>query len=307
MRRLRVVLVVATLLPAAACTSATAPATDALKDDAVTVASFDFPESRILGELYAQALERRGFRVIRQLDLGPRELVEPALEEGLVELVPEYSGSLLEFLTRGSTTASANLREVREALESSLTLRGLVQLRASPAQDRNGFAVSRAFADSFGLRTLSDLASGPDLVLGGPPECQERPLCLPGLEATYGLMIEDFVALDLSGPISAEALVRGVVDVALILTTSAQLAEHDFVILRDDRRLQPAEHVTPILHETTLERFGPELSATINEVSAKLTTRELRNLNAAVEIDGATPEDTVAAWLDANGLPTDGR
>ena len=180
-----------------------------------------------------------------------------------------------------------------------------MQLRSAPAQDRNGFAVSEAFADGFGLRTLSDLAPEPDLVLGGPPECLERPLCLPGLEATYGLMIQDFVVLDLSGPITADALVRGVVDVALVLTTSPELERHDFVLLRNDLHLQPAEHITPIVHEASLARFGPALSGTVDQVSALLTTRELRALNSAVEIGGTTLADAASAWLDANGFARD--
>lgn len=300
----RTAAIVVALVTASSCAPEPQGASDALGDDAITVASFDFTESEILAELYAQALERRGYRVERQLGLGPRELVEPALQNGLVELVPEYAGSLLEFLTR-SPPSSAALAEVRAALDRALGDRGLALLESALAQDRNGFAVTGALARDAGLRTLSDLEGRSDLVVGGPPECEERPLCLPGLEDTYGVRAEEFVALDLSGPLTADALDRGVVDVALMFTTSPELERHDLVLLRDDRDLQPAEHVTPILHARTLERFGPSLAGEIDAVSALLTTQDLRGLNADVVLDGVTPAAAARAWLDEHGFVPD--
>ena len=277
----------------------------ALGDDAVTVASFDFTESAILAELYAQALERRGIRVVRQFRLGPREFVEPALERGLVELVPEYAGSLLEFLTRRHAS-SADLAEVRRALEERLTQRGLIAMASAPAQDRNAFATTTGFAAANGVASLSDLAEVEGVTLGGPAECPVRPLCLLGLERVYGISVGSFVALDLSGPLTQDALATGVVDVALVLTTSPMLEASDLVILDDDRDLQPAENVTPVVHQSVVERFGPRVGDVIDDVSRALTTLQLRELNTVVEVDGLGIEVAVASWLDDHGFPSTG-
>jgi osmoprotectant transport system substrate-binding protein len=289
------------------CASGSEPAgADAvLSDDAVTVGSFNFPESVLLAELYAQALEARGIAVVRETGVGPRELVEPALEKGLLELVPEYAGSMLRFLVGDS--AARTLGQTRTELAPALARRGLATLASAPAQDQNGFAVTRDLAIRMDLRALSDLAGDAGLVLGGPPECPQRRLCEPGLEGTYGIEFASFVPLDQSGPLTSEALLRGVVDVALLFTTSPQIDRHGFVLLADDRHLQPAEHVTPIVHLAALERFGDELRDAVDAVSALLTTEELRALNAEVALVGASPADVARRWLAAHGLgPAEG-
>ncbi len=290
------------LVLASACSSGAPPVGPAqiLRDDAVTIASFNFGESVLLAELYAQAIEARGIRVDRELDLGPRELVLPSLDKGLVELVPEYAGSLLDFLAGGG--ASASLTDTRSQLVAALERRGLTPLASSSAQDQNGFAVTHSFASERGIEAISDLASVEGLVLGGPPECPQRSLCEPGLEGAYGIDFASFVPLDQSGTLTTDALVRGVVDVALIFTTSSEIVRNRFVLLRDDRHLQPAENVTPVIREDTLERFGPGLVAAIDAVSNKLTTDELRDLNAQVEIRGRAPADVAHDWLSDNGL-----
>jgi osmoprotectant transport system substrate-binding protein len=287
-----------------ACASLGRPADpapeSATEDDAVTVGSFDFTESAIVAELYAQALERGGVRVVRQLRLGPREVVAPALQRGLVELVPEYSGSLYGFLT-GSPSPTDDL-QARSAMATALASRGLAQLAWSPAEDANAFAVTAVFAAEHDLETLSDLAEVSGLTLGGPAECEERPLCRPGLEETYRITFDAFVPLDLSGPLTADALSQGVVDVALVFTTSPILDGPAFVVLQDDRALQPSEHVTPIVHASVLDRFGREVADPVNDVSSLLTTLELRGLNADVERGEGSVRAVAAAWLDAHGF-----
>jgi osmoprotectant transport system substrate-binding protein len=280
----------------------TAPTNQARGDDAITVASFNFPESVLLAELYAQAIEGAGYRVEREVGLGPRELVMPALLEGLVEFVPEYSGSGLQFLA-GDGSTSPDDRINHERLSDRLHAVSVTALDASPAEDQNGFAVTPETAERYGLRTLSDLASVSDrLVFGGPPECTLRPLCLPGLERTYGIVFGDvYTNLDAGGIRTVSALAEGTVDVALLFTSDAAIALNDFVLLEDDRRLQPAENVTPIVREDALERFGSSLVMTVNAVSALLSTDELRALNAEVA-GGATPAQIAAGWLASNGL-----
>jgi osmoprotectant transport system substrate-binding protein len=305
MRRLILVLAIVSSSCSAASGGSGPSPRPATGDDAITVASFDFTESEILAELYAQAFERDGIRVVRQMRLGSREFVEPALQQGLVEFVPEYTGSLLAFLTRGGP-ASADLEAVRAALDDQLSDRGLVELDSAAAEDQNAFATTAEFASEHGLRAVSDLADLPPLVLGGPPECELRPLCEPGLEETYGLRFDRFVPLDLSGPLTQDALARGLIDVALVLTTSPILTGDRFVVLEDDLGLQPAEHVTPVLNESVLDRFGPRVATIANRVSSALTTDELRGLNSEVDAGTSTPRQAASAWLDEHGVPSTG-
>lgn len=293
----------AAALLAASCGRGVPPATTtALDDDAITVASFNFPESVLVGEIYAQALEGEGFVVKRQLGLGARELVEPSLERGLVEFVPEYSGSALEFLTRGEGLATSDEALTHDRLEEVFAERGVAVLSPAPAQDQNGFAVTRETADRYGLRSISQLVpEALDLTFGGPPECPERPLCLGGLEEVYGLEFGSFQTLDAGGPVSVTALRSGTVDVALLFTTDAAIDENDFVLLYDDLGLQPAENVTPVVREEVLDAHGDAFVRLVDSVSALLTTEDLRELNARVA-EGETPDDVAAAWLAEHGL-----
>jgi len=280
----------------------------ALDDDAITVASFDFPESDVLAEIYSEALETKGFRVMRQFHIGTRELVEPALERGLVELVPEYAGSALEFLAAGSppvggapTGIAPDPESAHASLVRAFATRGVTVLEASPAQDQNGFAVTAETAATYHLRRLSDLgAVAGSLTIGGPPECERRPLCVAGLTSTYGLHFERFQPLDASGPITAEALRTGTVDVALMFTTDGDVETNGFVLLGDDRHLQPAENVTPVVNSEVVRRFGQAAVEVIDDVSARLTTSDLRSLNAQT-MGGRTPRQVAAAWLATDG------
>lgn len=286
----------------AACVGPSTPAEDARGDDAITVASFNFPESVLLAEIYAQAIEGAGMRVEREPSLGPRELVMPALLQGLVEFVPEYAGSGLQFLAGdGSTSPDDEINHQRFA--ERLGTLDVTALDASPAEDQNGFAVTAETAQRYGLRTLSDLARvSSELVFGGPPECTRRPFCIPGLERSYGIRFgQVFSNLDTGGPRTVSALAEGTVDVALLFTSDGAIDLNDFVLLEDDLDLQPAENVTPVIRTGVLDRFGPPLADTVNAVSALLSTGELRTLNAEVA-RGATPQQIASRWLASNGL-----
>lgn len=296
-------LTLALILSGPACGPGVPPATSTLNDDAITVASFEFPESMVLGEIYAQALEAAGFNVKRQLGIGPRELVEPSLERGLVELVPEYAGSALEFLASGEGLATSDEELTHARLVEAFAGRGVDVLTPAPAQNRNGFAVTRATAERHGLEAISDLAAiDEDLAFGGPPECPERPLCLKGLESTYGLEFDQFVTLDAGGPLTVSALRAGTVDVALLFTTDAAIDENDFVLLEDDRGLQPAENVTPVVRVEVIEGHGDRFVGVVDAVSRLITTAELRALNASVALEGASPARVAAVWLAEHGL-----
>jgi osmoprotectant transport system substrate-binding protein len=296
-RRRAIALVAALIVLTASCHAGGAGGPATVDDEAITVGSFNFPESVLLGELYAQVLERAGFHVIRQFDLGPRELVLPALQRGLLEVVPEYAGSALSFVG-GSPTADPEL--THERLTEAMRARGLSVLDGAPAMDRNGFAVTLATAARFNLTSLGGLTPhAAEMVFAGPPECAERPLCLEGLETTYDLHFADVLSLDTGGPLTVSALNAGTADVGLLFTSDPILNGGQLVLLRDDRGLEPAENVTPIVRDEVLQRFGPGVGAALNTLSGQLSTGELRSLNGSLE-SGATPSDVARAWIDSN-------
>jgi osmoprotectant transport system substrate-binding protein len=286
------------LLAACGATPEEAPALDALGDEAVTIGSFDFPESELLGELYGAALEDAGYEVRLELGLGPRELLTPALSEGLVELVPEYLGTALQFVSLGQALSTPDTERSRLALVRVLADGPLRALDPAPAQDANVFVVTAETAERAGLVEVSDLHGvAPDLRFAGPPECRTRPLCLGGLEQVYGLRFGTFLPLDAGGPLTRQALEEGHADVGLLFSTDPAIDGEHFVALEDDRSLQPAENVTPIVRADALERWGDEFVAVLDGVSADLTTEVLRGLNGEVAA-GRSAGAVAREWLD---------
>jgi osmoprotectant transport system substrate-binding protein len=275
-----------------------------LDDDAITVGSFAFPESVLLAELYSQALEAEGFRVDRAFGLGPREFVGPALDAGLVELVPEYAGTALAFRSVASIRPTTEVDTTRRRLTNLLAGTAIMVLESAPAQNANTFVVTRATARRHDLARLSDLRDVADeLTFGGPAECPRRPLCLLGLQERYGLRFDEVLALDSGGAVTHQALRGGGVHVALLFTTDPDLDE--YVELADDEGLQPAENVTPLIRREVVERWGPGVIGVIDAVSRRLRTDTLRQLNAAdaVEPGSADVAAIVADWLTAEDPP----
>jgi osmoprotectant transport system substrate-binding protein len=267
----------------------------------IQLASFDFPESEVLGELYGQALRHHGYPVELVVQLGAREVVAPALEQGKVDMVPEYLGSALNFLNDRDRVATSDPGLTHARLEQAFAPRGVSVLAYAPAQDRNGFVVSGDMARRRGLEKLSDLAPmAGQLTLGGPPECPQRPLCLQGLQDVYQLHFARFEAMP-SRAVTADALETGEIDVGMIDTTDPRLAEGDLVQLEDDRRLQPADNVVPVVRREVVDAYGPALVRLLNAVSAPLTTAELRRLNRQVA-EGQPAADAAAGWLRAHAI-----
>jgi osmoprotectant transport system substrate-binding protein len=308
--RVSIVLAVSVLVGSVSCANeasdrAESPAArvrTTLRDDTVTVASFDFAESELLAELYSEALEAGHFDVRREFGLGPREVVFPALAGGLVEFVPEYAGSALQFIDVDQAPAATGAGDANEALAVALRDTGVAVLESSPAEDANTFVVTRETAQRDGLRSLSDVAGpAPTLTFGGPPECESRPYCLAGLEEVYGLSFGEVLTLDAGGPLTLQALERGDVDVALLFTTDPALNNEDLVQLDDDRELQPSENVTPLLRRELVDRFGPQLVARIDAVSEALDTEALRSLNQRVA-GGEDVASVARSWLREQGL-----
>ena len=289
------------LLLVTGCTSGPSGDTAAVdpRHPPVRVTSFDFPESQILAEIYADALQRNGYPVIRLMGVGSREVVEPALQQGLVDLVPEYAGSALTFL--GVVAVATDSPAVSQThLAAALAAHGVAVPALSPAQDQNGVAVTTGTARARGLRRISDL--GPvaqSLTFGGPPECPERPFCLAGLQSLYGLRFQRFLPLP-SGEVIAAALDTGEIDVGMLNTTAPQLAGGKLVALADDRRLQPAENVVPLVRRTVLDAYGPAFTRVLDSVSAQLTTTSLAQLNRRAVLDGVPVARVAEDWLNTS-------
>jgi len=273
----------------------------------ITVGSFNFPESALLAYLYADVLAGKGYPVRVLPDLGTRELVDPALMAGLIQLVPEYTGSALNFASLGRVHATASVAATASALARSMAVRGLVTGRPAAAQDGNAIVVTAATAARYRLRTISDLATvARRLVFGGPPECRERLYCLPGLRLRYGLRFHEFVPLDAGGPLTLQALTAGDIDVALLFTTDPAIRARHLVVLADNHDLQPAENIVPVLRRATARRFGPGLLAALNALSARLSAAALAGLDAQVGRDGRAPRVVAERWVRAQGLAGSG-
>jgi osmoprotectant transport system substrate-binding protein len=315
MRKLRAMARAACLVLAvacAACTTASSQAPTTARGPGgggavITVGSFNFPESILLAYLYADVLAGKGYPVRVLPDLGTRELVDPALMAGLIQLVPEYTGSALEFASLGRVHATAGVATTASALAQTMASRGLVTGRPAAAQDGNAIVVTAATAARYRLRTISDLALvAPRLVFGGPPECPERPYCLPGLRLAYGLQFREFVPLDAGGPLTLQALTAGDIDVALLFTTDPAIRARHLVVLADDGDLQPAENIVPVLRRATVHRFGPGLLAALNALSARLSAAALASLNAQMGLDGGAPRAVAERWVRVQGLAGSG-
>jgi osmoprotectant transport system substrate-binding protein len=270
---------------------------------AITVGSFDFPESILLGYVYADALAARGFPVRVLPNLGTRELVDPALMNGLIQLVPEYSGSALGFMSLGRQPGTSDAAATYAALARAAGRRGLVATEPAPAQDGNAIVVTEATAARYHLRTIADLGGlTQNFVFGGPPECPERAYCLPGLERTYGLHFKAFTPTDAGGPLTLQALSSGQIRVGLLFTTDPNIPARHLVILADNGGLQPAENITPLIRRDTVARYGPRLVAALDAVSARLSTAVLRHLDARVELHRQDPRRVADSWLRAQDL-----
>ncbi|HEX9268211.1 MAG TPA: ABC transporter substrate-binding protein [Candidatus Limnocylindria bacterium] len=268
----------------------------------VRIGSTDFSEQLILGELYAQILEANGYTVERKFNLGKREIVFPALTSGQIDMEADYLATLLAFVDK-SATGSTDPKETSKKLQDALRSKDVTVLDYAPAVDQNGFVVTKATADKYKLAKISDLAPvAKDLVLGGPPECPNRPFCALGLKNTYGITFKDFKPLDTGGALTVKALEGNQIDVALLFTSDSTIAVKGFVLLDDDKHLQLSDNVAPVVRNDLLAKGGDDFKKLINSIAPKLTTAELTALNKQADIDKKDPKDIAKDWLKKQGL-----
>ncbi len=271
------------------------------KGTVIVGVSAAFAENQIVAEMYAQVLENAGFTVERSMDLGSREVSEPALESGQIDIKPEYLSSLLLYYNPDAT-ASANANDNVAQLRGPLADKGIAILDPSSVNNTNVFVVTQATADQFSLAAMSDLVEpAADMTLGGPPECPQRPFCIPGLEATYGITFKEFKPLDVGGPLTVAALESGDIDVGLLFATDPSIGAKGFVALEDDGDLQQNEALTPVVRQEILDTY-PEVGDLLNSVTAALTTETMIELNGKVSIDQEDPADVAQEFLTEQGL-----
>jgi len=263
----------------------------------IVVGSANFPESALLAEIYAGALSARGVTVQKKLNIGSRETYIPALKDGSIDLIPEYTGVLDQYFNKSAkaTDSNAVYAELKAAVPATMTI-----LNKSAAQDKDAVVVTKGTAAKLGLKSIADLQTyAKDLTLGGPPEWKTRPTGVPGLKKFYNLDFKDFRPLDAGGPLSVQALKNGQVDAVNLFTTDPSIADNGFVILDDPKNLFAAQNVVPLIAKS---KVTPTISASLNAVSAKLDTATLGELVKEVVVDKKDPAVVAKEFLAKNGL-----
>jgi osmoprotectant transport system substrate-binding protein len=269
----------------------------------ITIASFNFSESITLAHIYGDALKNKGYTVNYRDKLGNREIVEPALESGQIDLYAGYAATDLTFIegkqsipADAGSDAQANVDKLNQHLNS----KGIKALNPSPAVDQNAFAVTKAEADQNHLTKLSDVSAvASQWILGGPPECPQRPFCQPGLAQTYGLHFKSFKSLDPGGPLTYAAFKSGAINIGLVFSSDGAIAANNLVVLQDDKHLQQADNIVPLIRS---DKANSEVTDLLNSIDAKLNTSDLTGMNKSADVDKNDPTDIAATWVKDHGF-----
>ncbi|MER5278781.1 ABC transporter substrate-binding protein [Streptomyces sp. NPDC002809] len=279
------------------------------KKGSLVVGAAAFTESKVLAELYAGVLSDAGYST-SVTTVKNRELYEPSLEKGEIDVVPEYAATIAEFLNakvNGAKTAEAepvasgDAAATVAALEKLATPRGLKVLPAGEAVDQNAFAVTKEFADKNKLKTLSDLgASKIKVKIAAGDECEVRPFCAPGLKKTYGIDVTGIDPKGVGTPQSKQAVKDGIDQLVLTTTTDAVLDTFGLVFLEDDKKLQNADNVLPVLNAE--DAGAQDVADALGKLTDALTTQDLAELNRKVDAERAKPADVAREYLETKGL-----
>ena len=278
----------------------TSERSDVTDGPVIRIGAKNFTEQAILGELYRQALQAKGFSVDFKSDVGSTEIIHRALRRGALDMYPEYVGVLLSEVAK-VTARPRSAAAAYEAAKEYEAGNGFVLLAQTPFSDSNALGVKPAFAARHGLRTIADLRRLKGTVqIGALPEFRTRFEGLDGLREVYGLRNLEVSAVE-SGE-RYEALDNGSVDIASVFTTDSQLAGSKYTVLDDPRGLFASGHVAPIVSEKILQAYGARLRSAIDAVTSKLTTPAMREMNAAVDRGGRTAAAVASEFLQANKL-----
>ncbi len=280
---------------AASGASGSAGSGSAAAGGTITIGSANFPENATLANIYAEALKAKGIEVATNLNIGERAVYIKALQDGSIDLVPEYSGVLLQYFDKAATAVTAE--DVFAALQKA-TPDGLKVLTQSAAENKDAVVVTKETADANNLKTIADLAPvASTFILGGPPEWQTRPTGVPGLKEKYGLTFKEFKPLDVGGPLTVAALKSDQIQAGNLFTTDPAIAANQFVALEDPNNLFAAQNVLPLINA---DKATPEVQQVLDAVSAKLTTEALLELNTKVQVDKEDSVQVAQEWVAAN-------
>ncbi|WP_405937448.1 ABC transporter substrate-binding protein [Streptomyces sp. NBC_00726] len=282
---------------------------DSGKKGSLVVGAAAFTESKVLAELYAQILADAGYST-SVTTVKNRELYEPSLEKGEIDVVPEYAATIAEFLNakvngakaaESKPVASGDTAATVAALKKLAEPRGLKILPAGKAIDQNAFAVTKEFADKHKLKTLSDLGAAEiGVKVAAGDECEVRPFCAPGLKKTYGIDVTGIDPKGVGTPQSKQAVKDGKDQLVLTTTTDAVLDTYDLVFLEDDKKLQNADNVLPVLNAK--DAGDQEIADALGKLTGALTTDDLAQLNRKVDAERAKPADVAREYLRSKGL-----
>ena len=267
---------------------------------AVRLATKNFTEQYVLGELYAQALRAKGFTIVLKENVGSSEIVDRALADGVIDVYPEYIGVIAQELARSSVRPKSAAETYRRA-KAYEAKRGFTVLERTPGFDADANVVKPALARKFDLQTTGDLKKLGRFRYGGPPENRTRFQGAVGMRQVYGLDKLVYVPLAIENRYAA--LDKGRIDVAAAFTTEGQLTHKDrYMLLKDPKGIFGFQNIVPVVSRKVLARQGPAFAATLNAVSAKLTNDALQTMNAAVDLSHQKPAAVARAFLRDNGL-----
>jgi osmoprotectant transport system substrate-binding protein len=269
----------------------------------IAVGSGNFPEAILLGEIYAGALQAKNVKVSKKLNIGSREKYYAAAVSGELDLLPEYTNSLLSFVVKqkdknASPTAknvAQQVAELKSVLPANLTV-----LNPSTAEDKDVIACNKKTEDKYGFKTMSDLAAkAGEITLGGPPEFATRsPFGIPGLKQFYGATFKSFKPLAIGAPL-VDALKADAVNCGNLFSTMSVITTNNFTALDDDKNTVPNEAVLPLINK---DKATTVVADQLNAVSAKLNTDGLKKMMVEIEVDKKAPADVATEWLKANGF-----
>ncbi|MEV0257972.1 ABC transporter substrate-binding protein [Streptomyces sp. NPDC050732] len=276
------------------------------KKGSLVVGAARFTEQKVLAELYAGVLADAGYDT-QVKTVQNREIYKPELKKGTIDIAPEYAATLAEFLNlekngpKAKPVASSDLDATVSALEKLAEPQGLKVLPAGEAVDQNAFAVSKEYAEKHKLKTLSDLGrSGEKVRVAAGDECESRPFCAPGLKKKYGIDVAGIDPKGVGTTQSKQAVKNGTDQLVLTTTTDATLKNYDLVILEDDKKLQNADNILPVVNAK--EAGDKEIAAALGKLTKTLTTEDLIELNRKVDEERQKEADVAKEYLESKNL-----
>jgi osmoprotectant transport system substrate-binding protein len=265
----------------------------------IVIGTKNFTEQYVLGELYRQALEAKGYKIDLKQDIGSSELIDTAFKSGKINFYPEYIGVLVVEIAKQKLPATADATWAAAKAFESAKRNGTV-LDKTPFSDTDSFGLLTTTAKKLGVKTIPDMKKVKSFTFAGFPECRTRLTCLVGLKRVYGLTQARFVAL---GGISVYTLLdKGTVTAGDVFSTDPELEGNKYTVLTDTKHLFGFQNVAPVVSKKVAAAGGAGFAKIVNAVSAKLTVAAMRAMNKAVAVDKQSPASVASAFLKANGL-----